>query len=141
MHKFLFILALISFSASATPVYKCEINGKTAYSESPCLGGKVMQDKDNPTETDRTSARQRAEKEKAIEKKLSEKLQKREAKEEKERQRAAKKSEAKDKKCAQLQQRANWAEEDARKSVGKKAEKARLKSRRATEKYVLECRN
>jgi len=140
MRKFLLILALISFSASAAPVYKCESNGKTTYSESPCSGGKEMQGDVKPTEADQASAKQRADKEKAIEKKLADKRQKREAKEEKERLRAAKKSEAKDKKCAQLQQWANWANEDAAKISGPKAEKAQLKSRRTTEKYVLECK-
>ena len=140
MHKFLLMLALISVSASAAPVYKCESGGKTTYSEHPCAGGKVMQDRDKPTESDKTSAQERAKKDQALEKKLADQRRKREAKEEIERQRAAKRSEAKDKKCAQLQQRATWADEDARKSVGKKAEKVRVKSRRATEKYVLECK-
>lgn len=140
MYKFLLILALISVSVSATPVYKCESGGKTIYSEFPCPGGTELKVKGRPNEDDKTSAQERAKKDHAIEKKLADQRRKREAKEEKERQKAAKRSDAKDKKCAQLQQRMTWADEDAKKSTGKKAEKVRLKSRRATEKYVLECR-
>jgi len=140
MRKFLLILALISFSASAAPMYKCEIDGKTVYKDYPCPGGKEMKVFAGPTSSDQASARERSKKEKSIEQKLAQQKLKHADKEEKERQRAAKKSEAKDKKCAKLQQRATWAEQDAAKAAGKKAEKSQTKSRRTTEKYVLECK-
>ena len=139
MRKLILILSLISIAAHANPVYKCETDGKTVYNDQVCSGGKEVKVHAQPTEADQASARARAKKEQQIEKKLERQKLKREVAEERARQKANRQAAIKHKKCAHLAQRAKWADEDVKKATGRSLEKAQRKSRRTTEKYVLEC--
>ena len=139
MRKWMLMLALVTASVTAAPVYKCDSSGPTAYNDQSCPGGtevKIYQ----PTEADKASAQARSDAEKKAEKKLAHQRLKREVAEDRERQKAARRAAIKQKKCANLELKAKWAEEDARRATGKKLDKAQRKAHRATEKFVLECR-
>ncbi len=130
---------LASFSIPGLAIYKCESAGTTTYSEVPCPGGKLMDLDDKPNESEAAKSSQQSAKEKQQLIRLENARHKREAVEEKAKQRAARAAAAKERKCASLAQRKNWLQEDAAKASGKSAEKAKLKARRMAEKYQLEC--
>ena len=139
MLRVLLIAVLVSLSAPALAVYKCETGDKTTYSETPCPGAKEIDISDPASPSEAARIRQQTEQENKKIKELESARHKREAKEEKEQQRAARANAAAKKKCAALEQRRNWSHEDAAKASGKAAEKAKLKARRADEKLQLEC--
>jgi hypothetical protein len=133
---------LLSFSLPALAVYKCESNGKTVYSDAPCVDGKQVQLADKTAVADQDTARamQDAKREKAEVARLEKERHKREAAEAKQAKIAARSAAVKKSKCETLAQRVKWSEEDAARAAGKSAEKARRKARRAAESYELQCK-
>lgn len=142
MSKIAVMLILITCSAPALAVYKCESGGKTTYSDKSCTQGKVTQLSDEPAveKADITRAdRENIERKKRIAA-LEKTRHQREAVEEKKQQRAAKSAAAQRKRCTTLSLRKKWSAEDASRAAGKAVEKARLKARRAEEQYDAECK-
>jgi short-subunit dehydrogenase involved in D-alanine esterification of teichoic acids len=138
----LLLLALLSVSAPALAVYKCEAAGKVVYSDAPCrnvIGGSMKEIDVAPPLSDTASAQQRAEQNRKELHRLETARKKQEAIDEKERRHAFKTQEAKKKKCRELALRAKWAREDAAQAAGKSSEKARRNAHRAAEKYHLAC--
>jgi hypothetical protein len=138
----LLLLALLSASAPALAVYKCEAAGKVVYSDAPCrstTGGSMKEIDIAPPLSDAATAQQRAEQDKKELQRLETARRKQEAIDEKERHHAFKAQEAKKKKCRELALRSKWAREDAAQAVGKSSEKARRNAHRAAEKYHLAC--
>ena len=131
-------LALASVCAPAFAIYKCEADGAIFYSDEPCPAGKKLRVPGVPA-GEAEAARQRTEQEKLMVRRMENERAKEEAREEKERQRAAHAAEAKRKKCSALGRRMRWAEEDAAAAVGRNRDKARLKARRVAEVYQEEC--
>ncbi len=129
------LLALVA--APACAVYKCETEGRVAYSDRPCPNGKLIATDSAPV--DRESAERQNIREKSELKRLEHERHKREAQEEKERQRIAQANAAKQKRCAKLALRNRHAQEDAAAAVGKGREGAALKARRIDDQYQLEC--
>lgn len=128
----------ISFSAPVLAIYKCESNGKVIYSDAPCAGGKAL-DISNVSPTDAAAAKRQLAQEQSKLRKIEGERLKREAIEEKERQRIARDNEAKQRRCTGLAQRKKWADEDAAAATGKASEKARRKANRATEQFEATC--
>lgn len=139
MLRVLLIAVLVALSAPALAAYKCESGGKTTYSEKPCPGGKAIDISDPASPSEATKIRQQTEQENKKVKQLENARHKREATEEREQKRAARANAVKKSKCASLEQRKNWSREDAAKATGRAAEKAKLKARRADEKFQLQC--
>ncbi|MDB5764203.1 MAG: hypothetical protein JWQ21_3198 [Herminiimonas sp.] len=148
MFKILLLSLLISFSAPALAIYKCESNGKITYSDEPCRGGKVLDvdpasgktaASDAADAADAADAGKQITREKSEVKRLENERHKREAKDEQAQQKAARISAAKHKKCVSLAMRKKWGEEDAAAASGKSAEKAKRNARRKAEKYETEC--
>lgn len=141
----LMLYLLISASAPAMAIYKCESDGKPVYSDAPCAGGKMLDIATAPTVTDTNSAKRQAADEKVQLQRIEKERQKQEAQEEKERkkrqQQASRAQTAKHKKCSSLERRKRWAEEDAAAATGKSVNKAKQKVRRATEQFSAECGN
>jgi hypothetical protein len=137
------ICLLLSLSAPAFAIYKCEAEGRITYSQEPCASGAGtdMRDKiiTGTTDRDAAQARARATREKAEADRLEKARHQREAMEEKEQQKIARASNAKQKKCQSLALRKKWLVEDAAKSSMKSAEKARKKIARLEEKIAQEC--
>lgn len=140
MLRVLLIAILISLSAPALAAYKCESDGKTTYGDAPCPGGKEIDINDPASPSEASKIRQQTAQENKKVKQLENARHKREASDEREQQRVARAYAAKKHQCASLAQRQTWIHEDAAKAVGKAAVKAKLKARRADEKFQLECR-
>ena len=149
MLRILTFSTFLALSMPAFAIYKCEADGNVTYSDTGCAKGKMIDMREKPVPADATKAgiaqanadraRQKAEQEKKEAKRLEAQRHKSEAKDDKEQKQAARSAEAKRKKCASLAMRKKWTEEDAANTTGKSAAKAKLKARRATEKYELEC--
>jgi hypothetical protein len=137
----LLLIALLSFSAPALAIYKCEAAGKVVYSDVPChnAGGTIKEIAVAPPLSDADSAHQRSTQDKKELHRFEAARKKQEAIDDKNRKRAFKVQEAKKKKCDDLALRAKWAQEDAAQAVGKSSEKAKRNAHRAVEKYQLAC--
>jgi hypothetical protein len=143
MRKTLILVFLVSLSAPALAIYKCEAGGKISYSDNPCGNGKSVRLEESPRSTplspDVATARQQATRDKNELKRLENERQQREAQEDKERRKLAQADAAKRKKCAELALQQKWAEEDAGAASGKSVEKAKRNARRKAEKLQMEC--
>lgn len=143
MPSMLLLLVLLSFSAPALAVYKCESGGKVVYSDTPChdggAPGSMKEIAITAPSPDTGTAQQKLAHDKEKLRDLEARRQKQEAIEEKERQKIFKANQAKKKKCADLALRSKWANEDAATARAKSAEKAKRAARRVAEKYELEC--
>lgn len=140
----LFLLALlVSFSAPALAIYKCESNGKITYSDEPCRGGKVLDLQEPVTgkipAADAAHARQEIAREKKEVQRLEKERHKSEGQDEKLQHKIAAVQFSKQKKCTSLDMRKKWSEEDAATAHGKSVEKAKRRARRQAEKYEIEC--
>ncbi len=141
MLQTLLVTLLLSFSAPALAIFKCEITGKISYSDEPCPGGKtVIKNGDTVSSLDAIKAKQQLAQDKREVERLEKARHQRETREEKEQQQATKSANAKKAKCTSLEQRKKWADEDTVHATGKSADKAKRKARRAAEKYEVECK-
>jgi hypothetical protein len=144
MLRTLLIPFLLSFSMPALAIYKCESGGKVSYRDSPCPSGKVtiFPDKtdDNATAANAAKAKRQLTEQKNEAARLEKARHRREAIEEKEQRRADKIAAAKRKTCASLARHKKWSDEDAAAANGRAADKAKIKARRANEKYEAECK-
>lgn len=127
----------LALSMPAFAIYKCEVDGKFSYDETPCPNGKALDLA--VSAPDAASARQQASREKSALRHLENDRHKREAREEKEQRRAARAYASRQKKCATLARRRKWADEDLASAKLKSIEKAKRKSRRLTEEYDAQC--
>jgi hypothetical protein len=143
MRKILMLAFLVSLSAPALAIYKCESDGNITYSDNPCGKGKSVKLEEatnsTPLPSDALKARHQAAREKNELKQIEKARQQQEAQEEKDRLKLARADAVKRKKCADLALQQKWAEEDANAASGKLAEKARRNARRKGEKFQLEC--
>jgi hypothetical protein len=136
----LLLLVLLTLSAPALAIYKCDSGGRTVYSDTPCSNGKgVALDINTRPSGDPEDAQQKLSQEKQELRRIENLRQKQEAADLRERRKLYKASEVKKKKCADLALRKKWAEEDARSAHPKSEERARRTARRAAEKHDLEC--
>lgn len=134
-----FLLCLsLAVSAPALAIYKCESEGKTSYSDSPCPDGKILEVNTTPL-GDPGEAGRHAVQEKSQLTRLEKERHKREAIEAREQKSAARAGAARQKKCATLALRQKRAHEAVRSSVGKANARARLKVQHITEEYEAEC--
>lgn len=124
-------------SAPAFAIYKCEADGKFSYSDTLCLNGKALDLA--ASVPDAASAKQQALQEKSALQHLENDRHKREAREEKEQQRAARAYASRQKKCATLARKRKWADEDLASAKLKSIEKTKRKSRRLAEQYDAQC--
>ena len=136
----LLLLVLLTISAPALAIYKCESAGRTVYSDAPCHDGKgAALDIDTRPSGDPEAAQQQLSQEKRELQRIENARQKQQAIDQRERRKLYKASEAKKKKCADLALRKKWADEDASSAHPKSQERAKRTARRATEKHELEC--
>jgi Domain of unknown function (DUF4124) len=132
------LLCLASLCQSAFAVIKCESNGKITYSDEPCRNGRQLDISSAPAPDADADAR-RAAREKHELQRLEGQRRRQEAKDDKERARAAKANATKQKKCVTLALHKRWADEDAASATGKAADKVKRKAHRAGEKFESEC--
>jgi hypothetical protein len=145
MRTILILPMLAVLSTPAMAIYKCESAGKISYSDSPCSNSKGIKFEEplehRPSARDITDAKLKAAREKAELERIESKRSKREAKEEKDREKIARAGADKRKKCDEMALQKKWADEDAASATGKSAQKARRTARRKAEKLEMECGN
>lgn len=141
MPSTLLLLILLTFSAPALAIYKCESGGKTTYSDTPChnASGNMKEIAVTAPSSDTKAAQQKLAQDKKELQRLEARRHKEEAATERERQIRFKAHEAKKKKCENLALRSKWAKEDAAHAPIKKEARAKRKALRAAEKQHLEC--
>ncbi len=131
------LLALPGLPAHAQTIYKCTVDGKISYGQSPCAGGQTLEVPAAPPESANAGA------ELARQQRLSQQLERerhrKEAREAREDQRQDRAAALHQRQCAKLTQNRKWADEDARRAGAGQADAARLKARRAAEQLALEC--
>ncbi|NRR31218.1 DUF4124 domain-containing protein [Oxalobacteraceae bacterium] len=134
------MLVLLANGAQAQTVYKCTVDGKISYSESPCAAGTgtVLAVPDAPAPP-APSAKAELKQLKKEADRLEKERHRKEAYEARDEDRAARDADIRYKKCGQLRQKQKWAEEDARGATLQNSEAARRKARRAAETVALEC--
>lgn len=134
------VLWAAAMAAHAQSVYKCTVDGKVSYSDTPCPAGARTATLEPPAapKADPAATRdlKRQRKEAAT---LEKDRRKREAQEERESVRAAQAAAVQRKKCDKLKLNKRWADEDARRATGQASEAARLRAHRAGEAMALEC--
>ncbi|RZT10678.1 protein of unknown function [Duganella sp. CF402] len=130
---------ILIVAALAGAVYKCTVDGKVTYSDSPCAAGAsvVLETPAAPPADPAAGAALRNQQKQADT--LQKSRLKREEREEREAAREAKDAAVQRKKCDQLKLKKRWADEDARRATGSATETARLRAHRAGEAMALEC--
>lgn len=122
----------------ASAMYKCEQDGRVAYTDTPCEGGKLLDLKTSPATEEGDAKRQAAREMQALNA-LERDRHKREAADERESKKASRESAARHRKCAAHARRERLAIEDVRRSTGIANEKARRKAERVRADYEAEC--
>jgi hypothetical protein len=133
-----FSLYLLAQAAAAQPVYKCTVDGKVSYGEHPCAHGRTTELAVPPAPSGDEAAAA-LERDKARLAALQKERSTLEAREERERGRAARAAAATRQKCERLRLQASWAEEDAARAGKATSAAARLKARRQAEALAVQC--
>ena len=133
------LLACIGQPALAT--YKCTAEGGIMYSDRPCDGESINMATSSPdhrrhppTGPDNVLARERAEIAR-----LQKSREQRERQDQQIRDLYTRGAAARARKCSSLALQLRWREEDLREAPLQSEQKARVRARRAAEKYRLEC--
>ncbi len=135
------LLSLFALAASANPVQKSEDGAASTSHGQSAVAGKDLNVSDKASDATMHGAKARTVEESKIEHALERRKLKRKVAEEHKRQNAARKAEIKRKRCKHLADRMNLADEEAKNAVGKKMDITRIRSQRATKKFVQECKN
>lgn len=130
-------LPLLFVSLSVAAVNRCDIGGKLTYTDLPCEGRTLPPPSQAPTAPANDD---RLKRERAELNRLQKLREQRERQNQQIRDLAARGAAAREKKCRSLAQQVKWREEDLREITLDKAEKARVRLRRAQEKFDAECR-
>ncbi|MFM7633676.1 MAG: hypothetical protein ACKO65_10045 [Betaproteobacteria bacterium] len=135
--KFFLVLSLLLQPFVAYAVYRCESSGKISYSDLPCAGSQlaISQASSTTDSADPVSKNERSEVSR-----LQKLREQRERQDQQIRDLAARGAAARERKCRSLALQVKWREEDVRESTLDKAHKAKIRLRRATEKFDSECR-
>ena len=135
----IFLLICLCSPLSAHAVYKCARQGTIVYTDMPCEGKQLelpisTPSKSHDTNQERTLANDRAEVSRL--KKIREQ---RERQDQQIRDLSIRGAAAREHKCKTLSLQLRWREEDLRESPIQSEYKARIRVRRAAEKYAMEC--
>jgi hypothetical protein len=125
-------------AAEAQTIYKCTSDGKVSYGEQPCATGasSALAVAPAPSGTD---AAQALERDKARLATLQKERALLDAREERDRARAARTAEATRLRCERLRLQVKWAEEDAARAGKEAGASARRKARRQAESLAVQC--
>ena len=133
------LLLAMALPAGAQTLHKCTIDGKVSYSQQPCEKGvaSTLEVPAAPAPDPAAAANLKRQEREA--EKMATQRRKRKAREERESLAEARAVASHNKKCKKLQMQQKWADEDARGATPQNTERAKLKARRATDMYQLEC--
>lgn len=135
--KIFLLMFLMLGSVSAHAVYRCESQGTVSYSDLPCNGHQLelANQLATPTRNDDVMKQERSEVSR-----LQKLREQRERQDQQIRDLAARGAAARERKCRSLALQVKWRQEDVRESTLDKAQKAKVRLRRAEEKFDSECR-
>lgn len=131
------LLFLMLGSMSAHAVYRCESQGTVSYSDLPC-NGHELELSSQPAAPSRDNDVMKQERSEVS--RLQKLREQRERQDQQIRDLAARGAAARERKCRSLALQVKWREEDVRASTLDKAQKAKVRLRRAEEKFDSECR-
>jgi Skp family chaperone for outer membrane proteins len=135
----------LSLSSHAdTPAFKCQENGKTIFSQTPCKGmqSTPIEIKTSQIPEEETQRALKRHQHRLSESNKNQKASDREfAKQEAASRRNASKNANTRKQCENLQMKSKWAKEDLRSTQPRGEMKAQVKLKRAQEKADLACKN
>ncbi len=129
-------LPLLLVPAAVSAVHRCETGGQPVYTDLPCDGRALAP----PPPPAAPATDDRLKRERTELNRLQKLREQRERQDQQIRDLAARGAAAREKKCRSLTQQVKWREEDLRETTLDKAEKARVRLRRAQEKFDAECR-
>ncbi len=131
--------ALVLMCSPAQAIYKCHAQGAVTYSDRPCAG----QATDLHSETAAPASQRQEEdalrREKAEVARLQRIREQRERQDQQIRDLSARGAAARDRKCKSLALQLRWRQEDLRDASLQEEKKARVRARRAAEKFGMEC--
>ena len=130
-------LLLTSYTAHA--VYKCMRNGEIIYTDKACDGGQLSLPNSPTSESQRNNQNESLAKDRAEISRLQKFREQRERQEQQIRDLSARGAAARERKCKSLALQLRWREVDFREAPLHKQDKERVRVRRASEKYAMEC--
>jgi hypothetical protein len=130
---------LLFTSYSAHAVYKCMRNGEIIYTDKACDGGQLSLPNSPTSESQRSNQNESLAKDRAEISRLQKFREQRERQEQQIRDLSARGAAARERKCKSLALQLRWREEDFREAPLHKQDKERIRVRRASEKYAMEC--
>ena len=130
---------LLFTSYSAHAVYKCMRNGEIIYTDKACEGGQLSLNNSPTLESQRNNQNESLAKDRAEISRLQKFREQRERQEQQIRDLSARGAAARERKCKSLALQLRWREEDFREAPLHKQDKERVRVRRASEKYAMEC--
>lgn len=130
---------LLFTSYSAHAVYKCMRNGEIIYTDKACDGGQLSLPNSPTSESQRSNQNESLAKDRAEISRLQKFREQRERQEQQIRDLSARGAAARERKCKSLALQLRWREEDFREAPLHKQDKERVRVRRASEKYAMEC--
>ena len=130
---------LLFTSYSAHAVYKCMRNGEIIYTDKACDGGQLSLPNSPTSESQRNNQNESLAKDRAEISRLQKFREQRERQEQQIRDLSARGAAARERKCKSLALQLRWREEDFREAPLHKQDKERIRVRRASEKYAMEC--
>jgi hypothetical protein len=141
----LFFLSSATHAGANGTVYRCTVDGKTAYADRPCDRGPSVA-LPPPMSTsgagvDASLGAVRTDDSRTLLEleKLRLERERRQRSDERADLRAARAAAARNKQCRRLRQRVEWAREDAAQAQGRQAARAQGRLRRARESLAVEC--
>lgn len=139
----IFLITSAQIAKADTQVYKCNKNGITSFSQTPC-DGKLQESQNIKTYTPSTKDQDKAAKDNQVRQKEYDRLVKirhaEEARLDAQNRAFAKQAAASRKKCDNLKMHIEWAKEDYHNAKPKNQAQARTKLRRSEEVYALNCK-
>lgn len=139
MKVFLLLFSLLH-PVAALAVYRCESQGHVTYADLPCPGSKIEISNEANEASAPISEADPTKKERREVNRLQKLREQRERQDQQIRDLAARGAAARERKCRSLALQVKWREEDVRESTLDKATKAKIRLRRAIEKFDTECR-
>ena len=134
------LLSCLPFTSySAHAVYKCMRNGEIIYTDKACDGGQLSLPNSPTSESQRSNQNESLAKDRAEISRLQKFREQRERQEQQIRDLSARGAAARERKCKSLALQLRWREEDFREAPLHKQDKERIRVRRASEKYAMEC--
>ena len=130
---------LLFTSYNAHAVYKCMRNGEIIYTDKACDGGQLSLPNSPTSESQRNNQNESLAKDRAEISRLQKFREQRERQEQQIRDLSARGAAARERKCKSLALQLRWREEDFREAPLHKQDKERVRVRRASEKYAMEC--